>query len=79
MDVQITRSAVYGRIRSADEMGAVMFTNPLEAAMDTLVMQLLEEHIPISLLLDLVSADGPASAEIFAQEFGDTSWVRRSA
>jgi hypothetical protein len=52
--------------------------NP-EAAMDTLVMALLEEHVPLSLLLDLACPDGPASAEILAREYGDTSWVRRSA
>lgn len=47
--------------------------------MDTLVMHLLHEHVPISLLVDLASPSGPASAEILAREYGDTSWVRRSA
>lgn len=47
--------------------------------MDSPVMDLLELHVPLSLLLDLADPHGPASSEIFLTEAGDTSWVRRSA
>ncbi|MDQ1629263.1 MAG: hypothetical protein QOI54_3007 [Actinomycetota bacterium] len=39
------------------------------------VMNMLEQHVPIALLVDLSNPDGPGSAEILAQEGGpDNRW-----
>ncbi len=35
---------------------------------DKTVMTMLHDHVPLSLLCDLRASDGPASAEILAQE-----------
>lgn len=35
---------------------------------DEAVMSMLHEHVPLSLLCDLTSAQGPESAEILAEE-----------
>jgi len=38
-------------------------------------MDMLHDHVPLSLLCDLTSPDGPASAEILAEEgVPDTHW-----
>ena len=44
--------------------------------MNTAVMTLLAEHVPLSLLLDLAPPGGPDSAAIMRAEPADTSWVR---
>jgi hypothetical protein len=42
---------------------------------DEIVMDMLHDHVPLSLLCDLTSPDGPASAEILAEEGApDTHW-----
>jgi hypothetical protein len=44
-------------------------------AEDELVMSILQEHVPLALLVDLTDTEGPASAEILAEEGGpDTRW-----
>ena len=35
---------------------------------DELVMAILQEHVPLALLVDLTDTAGPASAEILAEE-----------
>jgi hypothetical protein len=43
---------------------------------DAQVMGMLQEHVPLSLILDLTAPDGPPSAEILAEEGQptDTWW-----
>ena len=41
----------------------------------TSVMTLLNHHVPLSLLCDLLDPDGPGSAEILAVETGRTDLV----
>ncbi len=42
---------------------------------DALVMGLLHQHIPIALLCDLSAPEGPASAQILAEEgLPDIAW-----
>ena len=41
--------------------------------------QLLRTGVPLTLLLDLAEEDGPHSAQHYASEGGDVSWVRRSS
>jgi hypothetical protein len=44
-------------------------------AEDELVMSILQEHVPLALLVDLTDTEGPASAEILAAEGGpETRW-----
>lgn len=43
--------------------------------MSSLMMDLLKEHVPITLLLDLCSPAGPASRELFEAEGGDAAWL----
>jgi hypothetical protein len=44
-------------------------------AEDELVMSILQEHVPLALLVDLTDIEGPASAEILAEEGGpETRW-----
>ena len=40
--------------------------------------ELLRTGVPLTLLLDLADEDGPRSAQHYASEGGDVSWVRRS-
>ena len=40
--------------------------------------ELLRTGVPLTLLLDLAEEDGPRSAQHYASEGGDVSWVRRS-
>ena len=40
---------------------------------------LLRDGVPLTLLLDLAEEDGPHSAQHYASEGGDVSWVRRSS
>ena len=40
--------------------------------------RLLRNGVPLTLLLDLAEEDGPRSAQHYAAEGGDVSWVRRS-
>jgi hypothetical protein len=48
---------------------------PETPAEDELVMSILQEHVPLALLVDLTDTEGPASAEILAEEGGpDTRW-----
>jgi hypothetical protein len=50
-------------------MTAVTQPDPLETKEeDVLVMGMLQEHVPISLLVDLTDTAGPESAEILAEE-----------
>lgn len=43
--------------------------DPVEhEAADDAVMSMLHEHVPLSLLCDLTSPEGPKSAEILAEE-----------
>ena len=39
------------------------------------VMDLLSEHVPLTLLIDLLPAQGPHSEEIYADEGGDAAWL----
>jgi hypothetical protein len=50
--------------------------NPPETpAEEDLVMSILQEHVPLALLIDLTDTEGPASAEILATEGGpETRW-----
>jgi hypothetical protein len=42
---------------------------------DELVMNMLQEHVPLALLCDLAEEEGPTSAEILAAEGGpDDPW-----
>jgi hypothetical protein len=41
--------------------------------------ELLRTGVPLTLLLDLAEEDGPRSAQHYASEGGDVSWVRRSS
>jgi hypothetical protein len=42
---------------------------------DLTVMTMLHDHVPLSLLCDLTSIEGPHSAEILAEEGGpETAW-----
>ncbi len=36
---------------------------------------LLRAHVPLTLLLDLASSEGPRSRELYAAEPGDVSWL----
>jgi hypothetical protein len=48
---------------------------PETPAEDELVMSILQEHVPLALLVDLTDTEGPASAEILAEEGGpETRW-----
>jgi hypothetical protein len=48
---------------------------PETPAEDELVMSILQEHVPLALLVDLTDTQGPASAEILAEEGGpETRW-----
>jgi hypothetical protein len=38
-------------------------------------MACLKEGIPLSLVIDLLEADGPDTSQIYAQEPADTSWT----
>ena len=40
------------------------------------VMTLLRDRVPVTLLLDLLPASGPRSAEIYHAEGADLSWTR---
>ena len=42
-------------------------------------MDLLAAGVPLSLLLDLLTASGPDSAELFRAEKADTRWIHRVA
>jgi hypothetical protein len=54
--------------------------DPLQTqADDELVMTILQEHVPLSLLVDLTDTAGPKSAEILAEEGEpDTRWWEHS-
>ncbi|GAA0297730.1 hypothetical protein [Kineococcus aurantiacus] len=42
------------------------------------VMEMLSEHIPLSLIMDMVSPDGPHSAELLAAEgLPDQEWWKQ--
>jgi len=43
------------------------------------LMSLLAAGIPLSLLVDLGVAGGPASAEIYREEPADTRWISSAA
>ena len=43
-------------------------TEQTDPADDLLVMNLLQEHVPLALLCDLTDADGPSSREILDAE-----------
>jgi hypothetical protein len=49
---------------------------PANEADDSDVMELLQEHVPLALLCDLTTPEGPHSAEILAEEGqpADTWW-----
>jgi hypothetical protein len=48
---------------------------PAPPAEDELVMSILQEHVPLALLIDLTDTEGPKSAEILAEEGGpETRW-----
>ncbi len=49
---------------------------PANEADDSDVMELLQEHVPLALLCDLTTPEGPHSAEILAEEGqpDDTWW-----
>lgn len=45
---------------------------------DELVMVMLQDHVPLSLLIDLTDPSGPVSAEILLEEGGpETRWWER--
>ena len=45
---------------------------------DVMVMEMLQEHVPLSLLVDLTDPAGPVSAEILAEEGAPTTrWWER--
>ena len=48
---------------------------------DELVMNMLQEHVPLALLCDLTEAEGPSSAEILEAEGGheDHWWEQQEA
>jgi hypothetical protein len=54
--------------------------DPLQThAEDELVMTILQEHVPLALLVDLTDTAGPQSAEILAEEGGpETRWWESS-
>lgn len=41
-------------------------------------MEVLRSHVPLSLLMDLASSEGPDSARIAAVEGGDAGWLKSS-
>lgn len=45
-----------------------MQTTPAVPPDDERVMSLLQEHVPLALLVDLAEPEGPSSAEILAAE-----------
>ena len=47
---------------------------PTDAA-DEAVMGALREHLPLTLIMDLSSPEGPASEEIAEAEGGDADWL----
>jgi hypothetical protein len=47
-----------------------------ETEMRTHPFDLLRAHVPLALLLDLASADGPDSARILREEPADTGWLQ---
>ena len=60
---------------SDDVAAAADATAPDATAPDAAVMDMLHEHVPLSLLCDLTSPEGPQSAEILAEEGEpDTRW-----
>ncbi len=38
---------------------------------------LLRDHVPLTLLLDLAEENGPRSADRYADEGGDATWLER--
>ena len=40
-------------------------------------MRWLSQHVPLTLLIDLLDPDGPDSLRIVRDEVADTSWVPR--
>jgi hypothetical protein len=43
------------------------------------VMDMLEHGVPLTLLIDLLGEQGPASMTLYRTEPADTTWVKRSA
>ena len=39
-------------------------------------MQWLDQHVPVTLLIDLLDPDGPPSARIFDEECPDLEWLQ---
>lgn len=48
--------------------GPTEHTEPSVQLPDVVVMSMLHEHVPLSLLCDLTAPEGPQSAEILAEE-----------
>lgn len=63
-------------------MDSLLRTDPLPAReLDVPVLthrtaDLLRDHVPLTLLLDLAEADGPRSEARYADEGGDADWLR---
>jgi hypothetical protein len=50
--------------------------NPVTGA--DVAMEVLRSHVPLTLLMDIGSAEGPDSAGIAAIEGGDADWLQRA-
>ena len=61
---------------TASNEPALQSTNVTDKSDDSEVMDLLQEHVPLALLCDLSTPEGPHSAEILAEEGQptDTWW-----
>jgi hypothetical protein len=47
-----------------------------ETAAPDAAMEVLRSHVPLSLLMDIASADGPDSAHIAKEEGGNADWLQ---
>ncbi|MDT7784928.1 MAG: hypothetical protein QOF58_3347 [Pseudonocardiales bacterium] len=61
---------------TASNKPALQNTDVTDGSEDSEVMDLLQEHVPLALLCDLSTPEGPHSAEILAEEGQptDTWW-----
>jgi hypothetical protein len=56
-------------------MAIITDTGVAEGYDDTGVMAIMAAGIPLSLLMDLVDAEGPQSRDLSSHEVGDSSWL----
>jgi hypothetical protein len=57
------------------DMAIITDTGVSESPNDSGVMALLGAGIPLSLLMDLVDAEGPQSRDLIDHEVGDAGWL----